>query len=584
MNKTFLKKFFGENIKNIISILYAIGLLGMFAILVLIFMTKEEPANQMQNAGYEDISESWTLDKNGQKSVDVRMLGKYMDAESGVLSIYYQLPQLQSDIGLIYRSKDVYTSMFVDGQKIYETSVYDSKWYNSSPGNLWNVLTINSKYSGKCIEMQIHMVYDNDAVTVDSLMLGDKTAIILSIVGDNMFGIMVSLLLILTGVVLIVIDFLPSYERARKNHSLFWVGLFAFLTGIWCLIETNVLQFGVKDMRILQLIDNMIMIVDSMPLLMYLECEYEIFKHRIARIIAYINVVYILVCVGIQYVNIIDLHNMLHGAIMIMMATDAVLFIWVICMLIKRIKEKQPILNCTLQIMGICSLWILGILESVRSLNLDRVDRAGLVRVGMLLLCLFFAASSQIEAYKIVMHGLKYDLISKLAYSDGLTGLGNRTAYMEQLEAYESVDTANEPMQLGIVYFDVNNLKKVNDKQGHEVGDQLIQAAADIIKESFGLYGKSYRIGGDEFCVLMTGDSLCSDYEKGQAAFVKAIQEKNNSHKYDFDIQIAHGFAVCEELTNHKIDEAVALADSRMYEDKMKLKSNCNEKFTIINS
>ena len=219
----------------------------------------------------------------------------------------------------------------------------------------------------------------------------------------------------------------------------------------------------------------------------------------------------------------------------------------------------------------------------MRSLNLDRVDRAGLVRVGMLLLCLFFATSSQIEAYKIVMYGLKYDLISKLAYSDGLTGLGNRTAYMEQLEAYESVDTANEPMQLGIVYFDVNNLKKVNDKQGHEVGDQLIQAAADIIKESFGLYGKSYRIGGDEFCVLMTGDSLCSDYEKGQAAFVKAIQEKNNSHKYDFDIQIAHGFAVCEELTNHKIDEAVALADSRMYEDKMKLKSNCNEKFTIIN-
>ena len=81
MKKTFLKKFFGKNIKNIISILYAIGLLGMLAILVLIFMTKEEPANQMQNAGYEDISESWTLDKNGQKSVDVRMLGKYMDAE-----------------------------------------------------------------------------------------------------------------------------------------------------------------------------------------------------------------------------------------------------------------------------------------------------------------------------------------------------------------------------------------------------------------------------------------------------------------------------------------------------------------------
>ena len=163
-----------------------------------------------------------------------------------------------------------------DEKIIYETSVYESRFYNRSPGNLWNVLNINSKYSGKCLELQISMVYDTKAITVDSLLLGDKADIILGLFAENMFGIIVSLLLILLGVVLIVVDCLPSYGRSKKHHGLWWVGVYAFLTGVWSLIETNVVQFCVEDMRILQLIDNMIMMIDTIPLFLYLNTEYKI--------------------------------------------------------------------------------------------------------------------------------------------------------------------------------------------------------------------------------------------------------------------------------------------------------------------
>ena len=87
-----------------------------------------------------------------------------MDPESGVLSIYYLLPEMEADISLVYRSKDVYTRVLVEGEIIYETAVYESELYNKSPGNLWNVLTINSKYSSKCLELQIFMVYDTNAI------------------------------------------------------------------------------------------------------------------------------------------------------------------------------------------------------------------------------------------------------------------------------------------------------------------------------------------------------------------------------------------------------------------------------------
>lgn len=547
-----------------------LSLLGMLSIIVAICISRKEPTQEINKETYKDITAEWTLDMEGTQLVDVKKLGEYMDAESGVMSMYYQLPEMDKDVSLVYRSKDVYTRVLIDGEVLFETAVYESKFYNKSPGNLWNVLNINSKYSGKCLELQIIMVYDTDAIMVDPLLMGDKADIILGLFADNMFGIVVSLLLILLGVVLIVVDFLPSYGRSKKHHGLWWIGIYAFMTGIWSLIETNIVQFCVKDMRILQLIDNMIMMLDTMPLILYLNSEYKILKNRLIQVLAYIGTGYILLCVAIQYGGTKDLHHMLNGALYIMIITDIAMCIWLICRFFKLKKEKKPVLNCFLMFLGLSSCCFCSIFETVRSLRVDRMDRAALIRVGMLVLCICFAVGSQIDTYKIVEQGLKYDLISKLAYSDGLTGLGNRTAYLEQMDEYEN--NAKEILQLGIVYLDVNNLKMINDSQGHEIGDELIRGAAKIIEDSFGTFGKSYRIGGDEFCVLLIGADLQEKYERGLSIFQQLIDEANKAGTYTCNVQIAHGFAICNEITKEKIEEAIAIADSEMYQNKTELK------------
>ena len=447
-----------------ITILYLLGLLGVFLILLFIGITKEKPAENQKQDTYRDISTLWTLDKEGLQPVNVKELGKHMDPEKGVLSIYYQLPKMTADACLMYRSKDVYTRVIIDGEVIYETSVYDSKLYNRSPGNLWNISMINSKYSQKCLEIQVDMVYDTRAITVDTLLFGDKADIILGLFKKNLFGIVVSLLLLLLGVVLIVVDFLPAYANAKKYHSLFWIGIFAVMTGVWSLIETNVLQLCVDDMRILQLLDNIIVTVDSLPMLIYLNCEYKIFKNRGIKLLAYVSSIYILTCVCVQFSGLADWHNMLNIATLLMVVIDITLCVWVACMLIRLKKEKKPLLNCALQLLGFTSLCVLVVFDSLRTLQVDRMDRASLVRVGMLIMCICLAIANQIETYKVIEQGLKYDLISKLAYSDGLTGVGNRTAYLEQIEQYSN-DNKNLA-QFGIVYLDVNNLKKINDNGG----------------------------------------------------------------------------------------------------------------------
>lgn len=555
---------------NFIKNIYLLGLLGMLSIILIITIDRKESNTSIKEITYKNITNQWTLDKENLKPVDVKRLGEYMDEETGVLSMYYKLPQIDADVSLVYRSKDVYTRVLVEGEVIYETEVYDSKFYNKSPGNLWNVLTVSSKYSGSWLELQIIMVYDTSAITTDAILIGDKADIILGLFADNMFGITISVLLMLLGVVLFVIDCLPSYGKAKKNHSLLWLGMFALLTGTWSLLETNVIQFCVGDMRILQLIDNMLMIVDSMPLLLYLNSEYKIFRNRIVRIMAYINISYILLCVCVQLEGTWDIHNLLIFGVIFMRFVDLVMFVWVAKMFIRLKTEKKPLLQCALLLVGLSFLWFFSIFETIRSLNVDRMDRAGLIRVGMLIMCFCFATSSQMEAYKIVEQGLKFDLISKLAYSDGLTGLGNRTAYLEQLDEY--ADPESNIKNLGIIYLDVNNLKTVNDNQGHELGDDLIQIAGHIISDSFGHYGKAYRIGGDEFCVLLTGINIREKYKKGLLTFNELIKEANLAKWYPYPIQIAHGFSTCEEITREKIDEAIAIADSEMYQNKQEIK------------
>ena len=564
-----MKNFFQKE-KKTVTFLYILGLFGMFSILLLIFISKKEPEQKINEQTYKNITTSWTLDKKGTQSVDVTKLGKYIDVKSGVLSVYYQLPKMNADVSLVYRSKDVYTRVLVDKEVIYETEVYESKFYNKSPGNLWNVVNVNSKYSGKCLELQIIMVYDTNAITVEPLLFGDKADIILGLFADNMLGIVISLLLILLGIVLLVVDALPSYGRAKKHHGLFWVGIYAVLTGVWSLIETNVVQFCVDDMRILQLIDNMIMMLYIIPLVMYLHTEYEILKNKWMRILAYIGIGYIVLCVIMQYIGITDLHYMLNGGFNIMAITVFAMCICLIKKLFKLKEENRPRLNCVLMILGLFAISASNIFQAIRTPRMESMDRAEFIRVGMLVLCICFAIGSQVETYKVVEQGLKYDLISKLAYSDGLTGLGNRTAYLEQLEAYES--NQKKITQLGIVYLDVNNLKTVNDYQGHEFGDDLIKCAAKVIDDSFGQFGKSYRIGGDEFCVLIADVDAEAMYEKGLSVFKHLIDKENTTGLNRFPVQIAHGFVVCKEFTKEKIEERIKIADSRMYQNKMELK------------
>jgi diguanylate cyclase (GGDEF)-like protein len=98
------------------------------------------------------------------------------------------------------------------------------------------------------------------------------------------------------------------------------------------------------------------------------------------------------------------------------------------------------------------------------------------------------------------------DELRQLAFHDGLTGLGNRRAFDDRLEA--AFDPAAGPLrQTAVILSDVDGLKRVNDHHGHEVGDQVLREVAARLSRVIGSYPEALaaRLGGDEFAIVLTG-------------------------------------------------------------------------------
>ena len=111
---------------------------------------------------------------------------------------------------------------------------------------------------------------------------------------------------------------------------------------------------------------------------------------------------------------------------------------------------------------------------------------------------------------------------------------------------------------------DLNGLKRVNDSYGHVAGDELICAAADCMKNSFNEYGKVYRVGGDEFVVIITEKT--EQFEEIRHGF--DIHVANWSGEFVDSMSVSYGWVFSTERNWNSVYEVSKAADERMYESK----------------
>jgi diguanylate cyclase (GGDEF)-like protein len=184
---------------------------------------------------------------------------------------------------------------------------------------------------------------------------------------------------------------------------------------------------------------------------------------------------------------------------------------------------------------------------SLKTVLMDVLSSAGLLRVPVL---------------------LEYDELKRIqlnAVTDPLTGLYNRRLFAESFEK-ELTRARRYGLPLGIVILDLHRFKEVNDKYGHPRGDDVLRAAATTLRKALRTSDSAFRIGGDEFALLLPQTDAAQAIglsRRVEAVFAETLRPLQLS----FAVTMDHGVATFPQ-DGDQTDQLIQVADERLYRFK----------------
>lgn len=488
--------------------------------------------------------------------------------------IYNTLPDsLNGGESLFFRTKNIFYSVYIGGELVYDPYVPESVLYTDSFGTRWSCIELSEENGGDSIEIRIECVYDSARASIDSIYIGSSGGIVLNTIKGRLVAFVTCVLLLFVGVLLIIAD-IPVNMQPKKNHELMYLELFAVIIAVWCLSETNLIQLFFHDSRLMQVISCTSLMIIPIPLILYLNSAYGFRIKWVVPVLCTLSCLEFPICWTLHLLKIADIHDTLVLS-HIMIAVCAVILLYTIIRssIIDRKKQTMNVYRF-LKGVGLCSISVATIIDMIRYYCGIVTDSAMFLRIGLLIFIICYGSSSLENTINAVKRGVQTEFVSRLAYHDGLTEIGNRTAFEEHLADLERIK--DETDAVGIVMFDVNDLKYVNDNLGHHFGDSMLVKSAEMIREAFEAQnGECFRIGGDEFAVLLSGSNTAERYKQGTLAFEEGMRRYNEQPDRDFRISIAHGFAVYDRSSScKKLMDVYQQADKKMYENKRYMKSN----------
>jgi len=240
---------------------------------------------------------------------------------------------------------------------------------------------------------------------------------------------------------------------------------------------------------------------------------------------------------------------------------------------ISRIK-KQDIVGKTVMetFPGVKEIGLFGVFQDVWKTGLHRYHPVSLYSDNRIFIWIennvYMLTSGEIVSiYDDVTERKRMeDEIQALSITDQLTGLFNRRGFLTLAE--QQLKVAGRTKQaLLLLYIDLDGMKWINDNLSHEEGDNALVEAATILKETFRSSDVISRLGGDEFAVLAI-DIAEGNAEIQMARMQDRIDEHNGREDRQYMLSLSVGYSQYDPDNPCSIDDLMARADKRMYEQK----------------
>lgn len=521
--------------KNRISILYAL-LLGAIVCLLLflgrterteIYQIRENPGyRRVENYAYRDVMDSeapvgvcreyrWNLEEI---------------AENGVSLAFY----------LVHQEAEV----SFDEELMYRLAHGTDQGIGRTTGSRWVLLPLYPEDSGKEICIRITPCYESVRDREMVFYVGSQIQILLDQLQVDLPQFLLGMFAAGVGLVFIGIA-IYGIHRRKMDANLIHLGAFSIVLGCWRLCDIRITTLLFPDHAVLfSYIALAMLLAAPVPLLQFIKSQFSIKWYRLVDGVCLASILVGMVLLVLQFTGIADFRQTLtisHA----MIGLSALVISGIVILEDTRTggDEKKRI----------SLLWVMlcaaGVASDLLSYYMNETSDGVIYTLAAFLF------------YVVAMGILSIRDLNQKAYVDLHTGLFNKSRCNEVLK---NRTVLKKPA--GLMMFDLNNLKLVNDTRGHEAGDSLIYHFAEILKRTVPDGAFVGRYGGDEFIAIVepAGEE---DIIRLLEKLSQTVEAYNNSAD-TVSISYAAGYGHTSEFAEPTLQQLLEKADSDMYRKK----------------
>jgi len=539
---------------NFVLALVAVVVIGM---LISFCYSSETTYNtKLAEGAFEEWSEGWTY----CSKVEVTLPYAATWNKDVPVSFANRLPEdLQDGMALCFSSNFAVQKVFIGKRIAYSYGEENSLPIGRINGNIRILIPLSAADAGRPITIVSTSNYSKEFV-MNPVLLGQRDALVFYILNRNIWRIVIAPLLLLIALLVLAIGIYHGLISGDNHQTVMaYFAAFVFSAAVWIITSGDIMQFFSDRNGTFFTISFLALMVMPITFAGFLKHIFEPFKRalQIVEWIGYGNLFLQILVYSFGATDPMELLFLTHGILMLTMLVSFIASIgccrndiYAIVMLILMLlflgsgvgafvffynnpgSGKEAV--CLAGGIFVFSVGLLGILES-----------KGLAGAK---------AALQTSIYK------------NMAYTDALTGLNNRMALEKDVD--DIIDHLAEGKWVVFLMCDLNRLKQTNDTYGHEAGDKMIQDAATCIREAIPEEAHCYRLGGDEFGVLLSGSEITAWY------LIDKIEESMSKYNVDHDITLSMAMGSATAQFSREQDgffkELYKKADDMMYEVKRK--------------
>ena len=536
---------------------YSILLAGliMLTAIAMLFIIKH---NEWRDYPSEDMMGRWHYADGSPAELSGNMI---LDDNNSV-SIFCDMGEPYNDSrSLCFRSHNIFFTIYADDKEIYSFNPELGGIYGTCYGDC--IHTVPVPVGALQLKNSVTSLKDDRWDGFNEFVLQDPAEYTRSLTVSQLPAFIACAATFFIGVILFVLGII-MYHWHKEMIETICLGVITILLSVWCHSQVRVLHLIVSNPLMIRIIDYLAMELIPIPIWLYVASFTNSLRNPVVHAGVILSSLHVFISVLFTVIGIADYADFLVVT-HLLICFGVIAIIWLIADAThkKRVNfEKSIYLIASFLAIAICAL-----LDITRFYAFHASTISAMSRIGLSLFVIILTLYEFKQLIEMRITSSQAELMEKLAMEDTLTGIGSRAAFNE----YENVLRKKDKGKCVFVHFDVNHLKKVNDNYGHAEGDKFIIAAADILKKSFGEKGHCFRVGGDEFFVILDRENCMSDYDEGLKVFLDEQEKYNLAELSPVPLHIAYGMAEYD-LADGEPENAERLADSRMYIKKKQMK------------